>query len=149
MATRCNVKLTDYSGNTLWIYRHWDGYPAATGCHLSQVLKHKMGYSKGFSAFANALLEERYEQASCEPKPRPVYEITEMEHGDIEWLYVFNFKGRGKDATIEVEVHERSWSSGGKLWTKRQMTEEEFRAYCLADLKEMRKRIAAMKKKAA
>ena len=30
MGTRCNIKIE--TGDTmLWIYRHWDGYPAETG----------------------------------------------------------------------------------------------------------------------
>ena len=92
MATRSNILLADEHGNELWLYRHWDGYPACNGLRIAQILK-RLGRNYGreygtFAPLANALLAER-DNRNC-----PDYEITCGQHGDIEWLYEIRCSGK-------------------------------------------------------
>ena len=86
MGTRCNIKIK--TGNTtLWVYRHWDGYPAATGNDLAT----KLVNVKDANEFINKLLND------------DAYEITTEQHGDIEYLYTIKFE----DSGVYFEVEER------------------------------------------
>ena len=74
MGTRCNIKIK--TGDTmLWIYRHWDGYPAETGVDLAR----KLVNVKTADEFIAKLLKD------------DAYEVTTDQHGDIEYLYKINF----------------------------------------------------------
>lgn len=74
MATRCNIQISD-KDTSLWIYRHWDGYPERTGEELRKFIKNLLPES------ANELADF-LTGASGSP-----YRYTECQHGDIEYLY--------------------------------------------------------------
>lgn len=75
MSTRCNVKIK--MGETVvWFYRHYDGYPSETGADLYT----KIADAKNFTDMIQILLND-----DC-------YEITDQQHGDIEWMYEFNWE---------------------------------------------------------
>lgn len=103
MSTRSNV-LIKMGDTKIYLYRHCDGYPGANGGDLAEkLIKHK---NKG-DAFINDLLAERYEASEYRPE-RPVWELTNGLHGDIEWLYVFEMaKGPYYDMPVIVKVIER------------------------------------------
>lgn len=144
MGTRCNLYITDTKGNRLWLYRHWDGYPSETGVDIAQTLKKIKPGWRSFSELANALLDKRYEKQGYDIKARPIYEVTDAEHGDIEWRYDIRVSARG----THVTVRERKWVSDGVEWTDHgRLTEKQFRSYCAKDLVEARKRIKAYKAK--
>ena len=85
MSTRSNIKIK--SGDTnIWLYRHCDGYLSETGYNLASTLAH----CKGFKSFLDNLLNQRYEATLYRPA-QPIYEFTTEEHGDIEYLYSFEF----------------------------------------------------------
>lgn len=72
MSTRCNVKIK--MGKTVvWFYRHHDGYPSETGADLYT----KIADAKNCTDMIQSLLND-----DC-------YEITDQQHGDIEWMYDF------------------------------------------------------------
>lgn len=150
MSTRTNIYLADRNGNRLWLYRHYDGYPAATGVDIAQKLKRlSKGYARthggSFAALSNALLAERYEKQSYEPEARAIYSVTTGEHGDIEWKYVVNCR---KSGAVVIEVHE--YSLRADAWTCHgAMGEKEFRSFCARELMERRKRMQAFKAKRA
>ncbi len=107
MATRSNILITmldQPKGTRVWIYRHWDGYPAVTGGDLLQQLiatqpKHHASYMWPHY-FATALLTSKRDEAPDSPNnDQPQYELTNAEHGDIEHLYVFSFHAD------EPEIH--------------------------------------------
>ena len=85
MSTRTNIIVK--SGDTkIWLYRHCDGYLSQTGYNLASCLIHNNGFKK----FLNSLLKQEYEATAYRPA-KPVYEFTTMRHGDIEYLYSFEF----------------------------------------------------------
>ena len=98
MSTRCNIKIKSGSTN-IWLYRHCDGYLAETGYNLASTLAH----CKGFKSFLDNLLNQRYEATLYRPA-QPVYEFTTEEHGDIEYLYSFEFdRSTPKNVKVIVE----------------------------------------------
>ena len=112
MATRSNILITmlDQPDSTrVWIYRHWDGYPAVTGGDLLRQLidtqpKHHARYMWPHY-FATALLTTKRDEdptlggSFVQTHDKPQYELTNAEHGDIEHLYVFSFHAD------EPEIH--------------------------------------------
>jgi len=74
MGTRCNIKIKT-GDTTLWIYRHWDGYPAETGVDLAT----KLVNVKSANEFITKLIND------------DAYEVTTEQHGDIEYLYNIKF----------------------------------------------------------
>lgn len=74
MGTRCNIKI-ETGDTTLWIYRHWDGYPAVTGNDLAT----KLVNVKNANEFITKLIND------------DAYEVTTEQHGDIEYLYKIIF----------------------------------------------------------
>ena len=98
MSTRCNIKIKSGSTN-IWLYRHCDGYLAETGYNLASTLAH----CKGFKSFLDNLLNQKYEATLYRPA-QPVYEFTTEEHGDIEYLYSFEFdRSMPKNVKVFVE----------------------------------------------
>jgi len=84
MSTRCNVKIR--MGETVvWFYRHYDGYPSETGADLYT----KIADAKNFTDMTQSLLSD-----DC-------YEITDMKHGDIEWMYEFNWETETRIRSIQ------------------------------------------------
>ena len=98
MSTRTNIRIK--SGETnIWLYRHCDGYLSETGYNLASTLAH----CKGFKSFLNSLLNQKYE-ATMYREAKPIYEFTTEEHGDIEYLYFFEFdRSMPKNVKVIVE----------------------------------------------
>lgn len=146
MATRATVLLKDANGNKLTLYRHYDGYPAATGADLARKLKkmskHANSYYRGWAAFANMLLSEFYEQQPYEKKPKQVYEITEHEHGDLDYQYAVIWNN---DGNVVIHVWESRWVGSERKWQKHSFFEEGLREYVKLELLDMRKRIQRSK----
>jgi hypothetical protein len=86
MATRSNI-IIKFGSSKLYLYRHWDGYPAVTGADLVQKLRESKFNPK---AFVNALLTEK-RGGEGHDKDRAQYELTSEIHGDIQCLYRFEF----------------------------------------------------------
>ena len=87
MSTRCNVKIK--MGKTvMWFYRHHDGYPSETGADLYT----KIADAKNFTDMIQSLLND-----NC-------YVITDQQHGDIEWMYEFNWETNSRIKTIQCEL---------------------------------------------
>ena len=109
MSTRSNIIIK--SGNTkIWLYRHMDGYLSETGYNLASTLAH----CKGFKSFLDNLLNQKYE-ATMYRQARPIYEFTTEEHGDIEYLYSFEFD-RSMPKNVKVIVEScASWENRKEL----------------------------------
>ena len=102
MSTRSNILIK--SGDTnIWIYRHMDGYLSETGYNLAVTLAR----SKSYTDFMNQLLSYKY-NPSIYRKAEPVYEITTEQHGDIEYLYMFEFD-RSMSHFVKVQVFSIGW----------------------------------------
>ena len=102
MSTRSNVLIK--SGDTnIWIYRHMDGYLSETGYNLAVTLAH----SKSYQNFMSQLLSYKYD-ASEFRKADPIYEMTTGQHGDIEYLYKFEFD-RSMPHFVKVQVFSIGW----------------------------------------
>lgn len=82
MGTRANVKIVD-ENETVWIYRHYDGYPSAVLPDL-----------KGFVEELKENNIVNAEEASSYLLANDNYENTDQQHGDIEFLYTVNVKDR-------------------------------------------------------
>ena len=95
MGTRCNIKI-ETGDTTLWIYRHWDGYPAETGNDLAR----KLVNVKSADEFISKLIND------------DAYEVTTEQHGDIEYLYNIRFNTYptwdGETPSIHFETLKRS-----------------------------------------
>lgn len=135
MSTRSNIYITG-SKNRVWIYRHHDGYPAGTGSDLARTLKKQPKLFNDEASFLNNLLALRYEKASYEKQPKAIFEITNDQHGDIEWLYKIKFIGKRVRINVsEYRLREEKWIEHGL------MSEKEFRSFVAKDLLAMRQRI--------
>ena len=144
MATRATVMLKDTKGNKLTFYRHYDGYVAATGADLARKLKKmskRNAHYQGWAAFANMLLKDRYEQQPYEKEAKQVYEITEHEHGDLDYQYAVVFDGN----LVVIHVWESRWVDSERKWQKHSFFYEGFREYVKLELLEMRKRMKQRK----
>lgn len=139
MATRANIVLKN-AETTLWLYRHWDGYPAIAGANLAKVIKlalrNQHGYASLLPHIAETLLAER------DTGGRSIYELTSGKHGDIQWLYQLTFRG---DAAVTVSVSERNLMTDA--WKRHPaITVWDLRSLCARELLAMRKRIHARRK---
>jgi hypothetical protein len=114
MSTRCNIKIK--SGDTnIWLYRHCDGYLSETGYNLASTLAH----CNGFKSFLDNLLNQKYE-ATMYRESKSIYEFTTEQHGDIEYLYSFEFD-RSVPKNVKVIVEScASWED------KKTLIETEF-----------------------
>ena len=83
MSTRCQIKLT-FGETKIWIYRHHDGNFAETGRDLYLKLN-----DATFTYFLNDLINDHK------------YEVTFMQHGDIEYQYEFEWSSETKLAKIK------------------------------------------------
>jgi len=91
MSTRANIVVV-HGESVVFLYRHCDGYPSECGADLGAKL---LACDRSAGAFLRSIVLDKYEQQSYERAARPVYELTTELHGDIEWLYVFDFKDGG------------------------------------------------------
>jgi hypothetical protein len=97
MSTRCNINIKIYNTN-IWLYRHHDGYLSETGYNLACNLIH----SKDAHNFLENLLSEKYEASELRPAQK-IYELTSSQHGDIEYLYTFDFSNNHNWVNVYVE----------------------------------------------
>jgi hypothetical protein len=86
MATRTNIVI-ELGSSRLYLYRHWDGYPAETGGDLVNKLS---ASGRNPTKFLASLMAEMDEATSYRAASH-VYEVTSDLHGDIEWIYVVKF----------------------------------------------------------
>lgn len=97
MSTRCNINIKNYTTN-IWLYRHHDGYLSETGYNLACNLIH----SKNAHNFLENLLNEKYEANETKPAEK-IYELTSSQHGDIDYLYTFDFSNNHNMVDVYVE----------------------------------------------
>ena len=88
MGTRCNVIFRTEGGPDVFIYRHWDGYPAETGAHLARLARvaNRRGWSDG-ELLAAILTARESSPRMGSSRRSPSYELTNGIHGDIEHVY--------------------------------------------------------------
>jgi len=82
----------------IWLYRHHDGYLSETGYNLACNLIH----SKNAHNFLENLLSEKYEANESRPAQK-IYELTSSQHGDIEYLYTFDFSNNHNWVDVCIE----------------------------------------------
>ena len=103
MSTRANIVMTD--GETkLWAYRHSDGYPRCAGESLIEFCKgYKTGKMRGnpIQSMGHLILHGHNEYKSAGLLESDymkwkigAYEITDGEHGDIEYLYTIDLDAK-------------------------------------------------------
>jgi len=107
VSTRCNIKITD-GCDTLWLYRHSDGYPSCVKPILVNFLEHvKDGIIRDNVEQATGWLiiygaaEYNGDRALVDHVPTKegysgwkvgAFEPATGQHGDIEYLYHVNLK---------------------------------------------------------
>jgi|TARA_R100000482_G_scaffold99666_1_gene43217 hypothetical protein len=94
MSTRANVVIKNDKGEDLWLYKHHDGYVSYTGGELEFAFTFK----RDVEASVEYLLENGFE-------------VTEGEHGDIEYLYVIRNLGSNN---IMISVYHYKWNGEKK-----------------------------------
>lgn len=148
MATRSNI-LVKFSGRTLYLYRHWDGYPAVNGAFLYESLKHAIlgdpHRSDVPARFLNHLFGAREETRKNDNSA--AYEFTNGIHGDIEWLYEINFSHEG--AFVRMIERTGDWKKpfDEGLLVGLPMTVEQFRVAVNKEIDGMNRRMAELAKK--
>lgn len=113
MSTRCTVEVKTPRNGSLFLYRHHDGYLAATGRDVARCLGKLYRLPISFDKASNVALRfvgllasesESHGVDAC-----GVYELTSGHHGDTEYHYIVNFAYR----EISCEV----WTRGpGDDW---------------------------------
>jgi len=93
MATRCNVVI-QLGKTSLYLYRHWDGYPSCTGLDLVKKLVYAGEDDYSGSKFIASMMESKREETSYSPAS-PDYVATNGAHGDVDWVYVIKFSNSG------------------------------------------------------
>lgn len=150
MSTRCNI-LVSLGESRVFIYRHCDGYLAETGADILEKLKAATGEpearrspSGAVNLFLRSLLEERYEKASYETEPRPVYELTSGWHGDIERAYWVDFAEDGVKLNFASRPRSypnlETWIANAGPYSL-----DAFRFLINAERRDMNKRIAELR----
>ena len=89
MSTRCNIKITGAMGPTLYLYRHHDGYLSETGKHVAEIMTRPIDkWSRSTPMIAARFLRHCYEvNEGYDNEARPIYELTDAAHGDINFFY--------------------------------------------------------------
>jgi hypothetical protein len=147
MATRSNI-IVKFGGTTLYLYRHWDGYPAINGAFLYESLKHAlMGNPHRAdvpSRFLNHLFGAREETRKADDSA--AYEFTNGIHGDIEWLYEISFTREG--AFVRMVERTGDWKKpfDETILKGLPMTVEQFRAAINKEITAMNRRVAELAK---
>ena len=95
MSTRCNVIVKDQY-NTLYFYRHTDGYPSSVLPSLEPLMDRLRDGSvrDNTSQFSGWLIVSGYEEYGSMQDDWKVgaYEPTNGIHGDIEYQYTINLE---------------------------------------------------------
>lgn len=161
MSTRANI-IIRCGRNTVYIYRHSDGYPACLGVDLYEKVSAARGpkpdawYSEEriFENLIRSILSEHYEKQSYETEAKSVYELTTDLHGDIEHLYQIEL--RGKDVTIfhDERPSLRSLPDGEGFpdlhgWINKgpELKMKDFRALCNREIRATNRRVSELRKK--
>ena len=121
MGTRANICLINEKDNTKkWLYRHWDGYPTETGNDVASCFH----YNKfNLKLIQDNLLNSR----NYETPDDKIYEITDSEHGDIQWLYELIVMQSGK---LKFQVSEYVYTNS----TRKLEIRYSFSSYSLSEL---------------
>lgn len=81
MSTRCNIHIIDYRTNdNLWLYHHHDGYPNGVGKELTDFLAISGNRSLSPEGMLDTLIYLYGDE----------YEVTDGEHGDIDYKYIID-----------------------------------------------------------
>ena len=99
MSTRANINI-NYGETCVWIYSHYDGYLSHRGYDLISNLRH----SKNAKDFITRLLNQK-DGCDLYRDGRNTYELTSQEHGDIEYLYTFNFTDYPDGSDVNLIIH--------------------------------------------
>ena len=113
MGTRCNIRIT-YGNTNVYIYRHWDGYLSETGKDVyeklqqSRVKEYNLGAQEeaqkvNIINFINSFLHD-----NC-------YELTTGVHGDIEYMYHFEFNDASLITHLTVYQYNENRSVNDEL----------------------------------
>ncbi len=163
MSTRTNIIIT--VGDTrVFLYRHCDGYPAETGADLYEKVSAAYGTAEKHYADAaladrlvRALLSEYYDPPTYAPEQhKPVYEITNGLHGDIEHVYTVSMAaaydgGRLAEgpsirhATRPDDWYENGLNVDGWAFGGRRYSLDAFRELVNIDRRECNVRLAKLK----
>lgn len=88
MSTRANILILE-TGNKVWLYHHWDGYPAYLGAVMGEFLRDRIaGHYWDASGVANVLIKGHLD--GDESVQDDGFELTDNRHGDIEYLYIID-----------------------------------------------------------
>lgn len=98
MSTRCNV-IVKTKFDKIWLYHHHDGYPEGVGQDLINRFKDK--FEKTGQIWWSDIINELVKDQNDE------YEVTNGEHGDIEYLY-----------TIDCDKKTICWQKIDAEWLK-------------------------------
>lgn len=112
MSTRTNITIRHGESEVI-LYRHHDGYPAETGADLLTKLV-AARYSVG--GLLRALMAEEYAATSYR-SARPVYELTDSIHGDIEHRYEIESDEQCETVTIR-HCKRLSLAHAGGEWSE-------------------------------
>lgn len=124
MATRANIYIQDYDNNTkIWLYRHYDGYLTGCGCNLAKIIK-QIEKTAGnwpnnlFSRLVTKLLNEKH-------RDRSIYEITDCQHGDIEYLYKITIQNE----KFSIEAQKRNYNINRFITASGVLGSKDFRRF--------------------
>jgi len=111
MATRSNI-IIKQGRNKIYLYRHWDGYPSETGRDLLTRLLESRRHDEGQAFLSNLIRANREDWEG-----KPLYELTDQIHGDIEYLYQFEFGAMewGKSGLKKVKAYKVNLDGKKKL----------------------------------
>ena len=111
MATRCNILLTDATGDEMWFYRHNDGYPEVVMQDLKRFLswvknnhiRNNVNQAGGWiivmglpplDGLTGGLTPEIPRNDAYSPWKVGHYEPAVRQGGDIEWLYTIDLEAQ-------------------------------------------------------
>lgn len=106
MGTRCNICVADNTGDELWFYRHYDGYPQEVIPSLTPLMERLIDGTvrTNVSQFSGWLIvlghEQRtpsshYGDGNAEHDWKVGhYEPTTCKHGDIAYLYTIDLESK-------------------------------------------------------
>tara|TARA_R100001463_G_scaffold8524_1_gene25956 strand:- start:229 stop:567 length:339 start_codon:yes stop_codon:yes gene_type:complete len=107
MSTRCSIKITDQN-DTLWFYRHCDGYPESVLPSLAPLMAalragHVRDNVGQFSGWLVVIGNKEYNRTRALPNGSKswkcgAYEPTTKQHCDIDYMY-----------HIDLQTHELNW----------------------------------------
>lgn len=159
MATRCNI-IVRIGQTIVYLYRHWDGYPAETGADLCTKLRAAESLKVAGNSITReaigshlllALLSEKRVGDGYDAD-RAQYEVTTEIHGDVQWIYEFDFtEAQREDLYIPITVRERprfsDWDDPSKWPVVYHKNTDEFAQQVNAERDLSNKRLAALARK--